>query len=76
MSQIFLAIIFMINGQPTIIDGWEMREYSNMKICNTRKEFMQNYISGIDNLPDVGVIYCGTEDEIQHQITILNSKLL
>jgi hypothetical protein len=76
MTQIFLAIIFMINGEPTIMDGWEMREYPTMEICDTRKEFMTTYTNGIDNLPKVGVIYCGTVAEIQHQLTILNSELL
>ena len=74
MKEIFLAIIFMINGTPTILDGWQLREHPTMEVCNTRKAFVQNYTSAIIGLPEVGVIYCGTLEEIQQQIRILNSE--
>lgn len=76
MKEIFLAIIFMFNGTPTIIDGWQMREYPTMEVCNTRKEYMENYIVSLDGVPEVGVIYCGTFEQIQHQIRILNSEAI
>jgi hypothetical protein len=74
MKEIFLAIIFMFNGTPTIMDGWQIREYPTMEVCNTRKEYAENYFSGLKDAPEVGVIYCGTLEQIQQQISILNSE--
>ena len=73
MNEIFLAVIFMFNGIPTMVDGWEPREYPSMEICNLRKSVMEDYISAHD-FPEVGVIYCGTKEQIQHQVRILNSE--
>lgn len=74
MKDVLLAIIFMVDGTPTIMEGWEPRLFPNMEICEERKEFMELYVDAIVELPEVGVIFCGTSDEIQHQVRILNSE--
>lgn len=74
MKEIFLAVIFMINGQTAMIDGWHPRQHPDMESCNIKKEFMEHYVVTTKGLPEVGEIYCGTQEQIQHQIRILNSE--
>lgn len=73
MEQIILAVFFIINGEPTLVDGWYPLSYSNRDDCvigQTRVEQQLDF-SGSN-----AVVFCGTQEEIQRELDILNSTAL
>jgi exonuclease III len=76
MEQILLAIFFVINGEITMIEGWYPRPQESMEICEQRQEFMTNYMRTLSDMPEIAGIFCGTQDQIQDQIDIINSTQL
>jgi len=62
--DIYLAILFVVNGELSIIDGWHPIIQPNIEACETRQEFLDTQIEFFDDLPE-HVILCGTHDEIQ-----------
>lgn len=76
MKEIFLVILFNINGELTIIDGFYPLQVSQMQECEQRKEFAEGYLPLLEDIPEVAAIICGDKDDIEHQITIMNSTPL
>lgn len=76
MKEIFLVILFNINGELAIIDGFYPLQVSQIQECEQRKEFAEGYLPQIEDLPEVTAIICGDKDDIDHQINILNSTPL
>lgn len=76
MKEIFLVILFNINGELTIIDGFYPLQVNQMQVCEQRKEFAEGYLPLLEDIPEVAAIICGGKDEIEKQINILNSTPL
>jgi hypothetical protein len=73
MDQILLAILFYVNGEVSIIEGWHPREQPSMDVCEQRKEFTLKSMESIEDFDNLAGVFCGTQEEIQRQIDILNS---
>lgn len=73
MKEIFLVILFNINGELAIIDGFYPLKVSQVQECEQRKEFAKGYLPLLEDIPEVAAIICGDKDEIEKQINILNS---
>ena len=78
MSKIFLLVVFLINGEPTIIgDGFSPREQESMEVCEQRKLFFEFYLEqNSEQFPPILGVYCGTREEIEQQVIIDTSELL
>ena len=70
--KILLVVLFMVNGEPALIDGYMPREQPSMEVCAERAEFMADYFATVPDLPEVGEIACGSEEEIQRRIDVMN----
>ena len=74
MNQIFLAIVFIINGELGFIPGWYPIQMDSRSYCETARirleEQAQIMFENSDNSSVQGV-YCGTAEEITN---IINSK--
>ncbi len=44
----FLVILFIINGEPTLLDGWWPMRYETQEICEEKKKKVLDYISDIN----------------------------
>lgn len=69
MSSIFLAVFFIVDGEPTLLEGWMPLEMKSMEICKIRKDFLKNQLETIDSKPEY-LVYCGTKNEIQRQLNL------
>lgn len=74
--EILIAVIFLINGEPTILEGFEPLVQPSIEICEVRKDFMEVYLKAVPGLPEIAGIFCGTSEEIQREIDLLNDELL
>lgn len=74
MNIIMLAVVFIISGEPTILDGWHPIPMKNIEICEKRKSMLDNQLELIiSDMTDISVVtYCGTAEQIQERIHILN----
>lgn len=73
--KVLLAVLFIMNGEPTLIEGYLPREQPSMEVCEERADFMADYLSTVPDLPEIGEIICGTEEEIQKAIDVLNDPM-
>ena len=65
-----LVIIFLINGEPSIlVDGYSPLEVE-LKDCDRLVEFTKNYIETVPDLEVQGV-YCDTEENLQEKFNML-----
>lgn len=39
-----LVILFLIEGEPTLLEGWYPREYETQEICKDRMESAMEYL--------------------------------
>lgn len=66
---IYLAPIFLIAGEPTLMADWMPREQPSIEICEERAEYMNEHMltypldEGIEFL----TAFCGTREEIIEQ---------
>lgn len=72
----FLVAIFLINGEPSFLDGYYPREVKSVEVCEDRRVFMLEYLRSVDGLPEVGDVVCGTEEDIQKRINVLDDPIL
>lgn len=73
--KVFLAVLFFMNGEPALIDGFMPREQPSIEVCEERAEFMQESLADMPDLPEVGKIVCGTKEDIQKAINSLQGDL-
>lgn len=70
MKPVFVAIIFLFEGEPTLLEGFMPRQQSDMKVCENRLARFDNYVKVLEqDLPeDIQVLttLCGTEEKILH----------
>jgi len=71
MNEIFLAIFFIVNGEPTIIDGWAPLAMESMEDCVKGKASVE---TRIEYMQTEAVVFCGTREQIQREIDILNDE--
>jgi hypothetical protein len=74
MEQIFLAIVFIINGEAAFLPGWYPLEIESIERCETAAIMLERQAEMIfsDSDLEVAGIYCGTANEIQEKIKILD----
>lgn len=73
MTQIFLAIVFIVNGHAVFLPGFHPREAPNMAVCESRMDFTKKYLlESLEKNPlvvpvDIEDFYviCGGEDKIK-----------
>ena len=67
MEQLFIAVVFLINGQPMFLDGRGPRPVPSMEVCEERKLMLEEQISLMDfaNNIEFQQVVCGTNDEIR-----------
>lgn len=71
--KIFLVPLFLVNGEPSIIDGFYPREQPSLEICEQRKDKLEAYIETLPDAPKFLETVCGTEKEIQTKINSLGA---
>lgn len=65
-----LVILFIINGEPSIIqDGFAPMEVDAAQ-CEERVQYTRNYISSVPGMPELYGVYCGTKQELERRIDI------
>jgi len=65
--SLFLAIIFLINGEPGIIDGYYPLPQATMEECIVSRDFAIDYLALGE--AEILAVICGTHQEIQEIIT-------
>ena len=70
VTNIFLVVFFIIDGEPTLLEGWMPLEMKSMEICETRKAFLENQLNTLYSKPKY-IAYCGTPYEVQRRIELL-----
>jgi hypothetical protein len=73
-TLLVLAVIFMANGDPYIMDGMHPLAMSSPEICETRQAFLENYLRSVPDLPTVEGVYCITQQELAERITALRAS--
>ena len=70
-----LVILFIINGEPSIIqDGFAPMEVDAAQ-CEQRAQFAREYIPSVPDMPELYGVYCGTEQELKKRFDIeINSE--
>jgi hypothetical protein len=66
----FLVILFMVNGQPTIMVNGFSPIAVDADVCEQRIEYVRDYIPTVPNLPEIYDVVCGTQEELQEQFNI------
>lgn len=51
-----LVILFLIEGEPTLLEGWYPRVYETQEVCNDRMESAMEYLE--DQQAPVYVVAC------------------
>lgn len=74
MNDIVLALLFVINGKLSVLDGFDVRPQESLTACNVRAEQLSNYISKQTNIKYRHKIYCDTPEKIQKIIDNYNSS--
>jgi hypothetical protein len=70
-----LVIIFLINGEPTLImDGYAPMEIDADR-CDSSVEFTTSYINSVPDIPELYGVFCDTEEEILQQFDKLFSSI-
>lgn len=70
MTNIFLAVFFIIDGKPTLLEGWMPLEMKSIELCETRKAFLENQLNTIYSKPEY-IAYCGTPDKVEEKLNEL-----
>jgi len=52
MKSFLIVVLFYMNGQPMIIDGWYPYEVPSRERCDAGVENIQNYITNVIGLPE------------------------
>lgn len=70
--DIFIAIIFTINGERGFVDGLSPRPAPNIEICEQRKQYMTEYFTNVNPFPPKlqnWEIVCGTVEQIKGKLS-------
>ncbi len=63
--KIFLLVIFTLDGQNIVIDGWGPREQPSLEVCLERADFAKNYIDSLDlGKVSISEVVCDSMEEI------------
>lgn len=76
MKEILLVILFNINGELSILDGFYPMVVQQIEECEVRKTFAEQYIPTIVGIPEVAGIFCGDEETINHEIMKLKQTAI
>lgn len=75
MEQIFIAIVFWLNGETVFLPGWYPYPMENRERCENALILLDEQAESIfSNRIEVAGIFCGTQQEIQREISILNDE--
>lgn len=55
MTQVFLVVLFLINGEVVVIEGFYPRSQESLDICEKRRIILERYIR--DNQEDFPELY-------------------
>ena len=69
--KVLLAIIFLVQGEPTIVEGYFPLEMESREYCEMRKDFTEAYLATVPGMPEFRVV-CGTQEEIQSVIDAMD----
>lgn len=50
--KVFLVVIFMVGGEPFIMDGFHPLEMEGFVECTERSTFLRNHLPTIPSLPE------------------------
>jgi len=56
--KLFLTVIFLINGEPVILDGYMPREQVSADDCNEHAAFLEEHAEDTPDIPDIYAIGC------------------
>lgn len=60
--SIYLVVIFMMSGEPTVVSGYEPRVQADLQVCAARIDYMERYLNIIPDMPEVGIVGCTVAD--------------
>jgi hypothetical protein len=67
-TSVYLVVLFLVNGQPTIIDGFHPRQQESLDICEERLMVLKSYLEEYKELyPEVHKLSCETEIETKER---------
>lgn len=69
MEQILIAVFFIINGEPTLVEGWYPMQLPSMEVCEEAKILVEQQL---EHMTGDSVVFCGTVEEIQSQLDNIN----
>jgi len=56
--KVFLTVVFLVNGHPTVIDGWLPREQPDDATCLARMARLLEYLPQHPGLPEEHDVAC------------------
>lgn len=56
--KIFLTVVFIVGGEPTVFHGMLPREQPDMETCIRRRDFLEGELPNYDKLPRVAAVGC------------------
>lgn len=74
MSEILLTIVFFINGNPMIVEGWMPLKVESIEICELRREYLLDQLDSMYGDKIEYKVFCGTHKQTQQKIDILKSE--
>jgi len=58
MTEIVLMVFFLINGQPTSVEGFMPHPQPNMLVCQERAEQAQAYFDSLEGQLPEAIVGC------------------
>jgi len=74
--DIFLVVLFIVQGKLIEIDGYGPRIQPDITTCLSRAELLGNYIKIVPQLPQEKIVLCDTKKNIQNYIIKYNSTTI
>lgn len=74
MSNILLAVLFVVNNDLTILDGFAPRIQPSIDVCMKRAKNLQIYLDSVSDLNYKYTIICDNKDNIQKYINKYNDS--
>lgn len=73
----FLVVIFLIDGEPSVLDGWLPRSYESRDHCLLRKDFIKNsLLERAGNFEKVKDVSCVLAKDDVHAVSIAKDEIL
>lgn len=62
--KIFLTVLFLVNGELSVVEGYLPREQPSAAECQRRAAAVQDYLMTAPGLPSASIVACINADDM------------